>query len=80
MKTIHATYENGVFRPTEPVELPESCEVEFEPRIVAEARPQPPDPQFAHLDAGLARIYATLSHRYDGGSTDAAARHDEHQP
>jgi predicted DNA-binding antitoxin AbrB/MazE fold protein len=24
---IHAVYENGVFRPTEPVELPEKCQV-----------------------------------------------------
>jgi hypothetical protein len=80
MKTIHATYENGVFRPKEPVELPESCEVEFEPRIVVDVQPQPSDPQFAHLDAGLARIYAILAHRYDGGSPDAAARHNEHQP
>lgn len=80
MKTVHATYENGVFRPTGPVELPESCEVEFEPRLVAEVQPQPADPRFAHLDEGLARVYATLSHRYDGGSADAAARHDEHQP
>lgn len=31
-KTIHAVYENGVFRPTEPVDLPDPCEVEFEPR------------------------------------------------
>jgi predicted DNA-binding antitoxin AbrB/MazE fold protein len=33
-KTIHAVFENGVFRPTGPVDLPESCEVEFEPRTV----------------------------------------------
>jgi predicted DNA-binding antitoxin AbrB/MazE fold protein len=26
---IHAVYENGVFRPTEPVELPDSCLVEL---------------------------------------------------
>ena len=32
MQTIHAIYENGVFRPIEPVELPELCEVVFEPR------------------------------------------------
>lgn len=29
MKTIHAVYENGVFRPTVPVELPDNCEVEL---------------------------------------------------
>lgn len=34
MKTIHAVFEKGVFRPTEQVELPERCEVEFEPRVL----------------------------------------------
>jgi len=29
MSTIHAVYENGVFRPTVPVDLPERCEVEI---------------------------------------------------
>lgn len=32
--TIRAIYENGVFRPLEPVDLPDRCEVEFEPRLV----------------------------------------------
>ena len=35
MATIHAIYENGVFRPTEPVALAESTEVAFEPRVIA---------------------------------------------
>jgi predicted DNA-binding antitoxin AbrB/MazE fold protein len=34
-KTIHAVFENGVFRPVESVDLPEKSEVEFEPRLVA---------------------------------------------
>ena len=34
-KTIHAVFENGVFRPVESVDLPEKAEVEFEPRLVA---------------------------------------------
>ena len=80
MKTIHAVYENGVFRPLEPVELPEGCEVTVERRVAAAGQPQASDPQFAHLEPGLAKIYATLSHHYDGGSPDAAARHNEHQP
>lgn len=33
-KTIHAVFENGVFRPVESVDLPEKSEVEFEPRLV----------------------------------------------
>ena len=35
MKTIHAVYQHGVFRPLETVELPERAEVEFEPRPVS---------------------------------------------
>lgn len=35
MATIRAIFENGVFRPTEPVALAESTEVTFEPRPVA---------------------------------------------
>ena len=31
-RTIHAVYENGVFRPTEAVDLPEMCEVELDVR------------------------------------------------
>jgi predicted DNA-binding antitoxin AbrB/MazE fold protein len=80
MKTIHAVFENGVFRPTEPVDLPEGSEVTVELCAKAERQPQSTDPEFAHLEAGLRRIYALLSHSYDGGSPDAAARHNEHQP
>jgi predicted DNA-binding antitoxin AbrB/MazE fold protein len=71
MKTVHAIYENGVFRPLEQVDLPERCEVMFEPRPV-----KPEDPQ-ASAKAG---VYAVLSQRYESGESDVAARHEEHQP
>ena len=71
MKTIHAVYESGVFRPLETVELPERTEVEFEPRRVAQ-----PEDHNGHLDG----IYAILSERYESGEHDVAARHNEHQP
>jgi predicted DNA-binding antitoxin AbrB/MazE fold protein len=70
MKTVHAVYDKGVFRPTTEVELPQPCEVEFEPRIIG----QPDDPQH------LARLQEILSRRYASGQTDLAARHNEHQP
>lgn len=35
-KSIHAVFENGVFRPVEFVDLPEKAEVELEPRLVSE--------------------------------------------
>jgi predicted DNA-binding antitoxin AbrB/MazE fold protein len=71
MKTVHAVFEKGMFRPLEAVELPERCEVEFEPRPV---RPPGEDGD------GLSSIYAILSERYESGERDVAARHEEHQP
>lgn len=36
MGPIHAIYENGVFKPTEPVSLPEGTEVTVEPQTARE--------------------------------------------
>ena len=71
MKTVHAVFERGVFRPLEAVELPERSEVEFEPRPVR-----------APVENGdnLSSIYAILSERYESGEPDIAARHNEHKP
>jgi predicted DNA-binding antitoxin AbrB/MazE fold protein len=68
MAVIHAVYENGVFRPTEPVDLPESSKVEL--RLITPAAEE------QHLDA----IYTLLEARFESGEADVAARHDEHQP
>lgn len=79
MKTIHAVFENGVFRPTQEVELPEHCEVEFEPRVVATSV----DDRISELrrnDPKLAAVYEVLSRRYKSGHHDTAQRHNEHQP
>ncbi len=73
-QTIHAVYENGVFRPVEPVNLPDQCEVEVEVRQVIS------QPKEAAMSEGLAKIYAILGERYNSGHTDTAARHNEHQP
>ena len=72
-KPIHAIYENGVFRPVEPVDLPDRCEVEVEVRQVKEET-KPPG-----VSEGLAKIYAILGQRFDSGHGDTAARHNEHQ-
>jgi predicted DNA-binding antitoxin AbrB/MazE fold protein len=66
MMAVRAVYENGVFKPASPVNLPERAEVELE--IVAletEAIERLPP---------LAQI---LSRRYSTGQTEAAERHDE---
>ena len=68
MPVIHAVYENGVFRPKEPVNLPESVEVEL--RVVTSPSEE------TRLDA----IYNLLEARFESGEADVAARHDEHQP
>ncbi|MHB1038365.1 MAG: antitoxin family protein [Pirellulales bacterium] len=71
MNLVHAIYENGVFRPTVQVDLPEHCAVEFEPRITD---------QPASRAQALAAVYEIMSKRFDSGETDVAERHNEHQP
>jgi predicted DNA-binding antitoxin AbrB/MazE fold protein len=62
MSTVHAIYENGVFRPLESVDLPNQCHVEFEPRLVNGT------PKELNIDT----IYAVRSKRFDCGETDGA--------
>jgi predicted DNA-binding antitoxin AbrB/MazE fold protein len=76
ISTVHAIYEDGVFRPVAPVNLPEHTPVEFEPRVLNGAS-QPDQPA---MSEGLAKIYEILGRRYSSGYTDTAARHNEHQP
>jgi predicted DNA-binding antitoxin AbrB/MazE fold protein len=72
--TVHAIFENGVFRPVEPVALPESTPVELEVRVPEVLGPPPP------MTPGLAQVYAILGERYSSGHADTAERHNEHQP
>jgi predicted DNA-binding antitoxin AbrB/MazE fold protein len=69
MRVIHAIYEKGVFRPTEPVDLPEASEVEVELRVMNPS-----------TETRLDSIYSILEARFESGESDIAARHDEHQP
>jgi predicted DNA-binding antitoxin AbrB/MazE fold protein len=69
--TVRAIYENGVFRPTEAVNLPERARVEFEPKIVSSTE----DDRDAQQ-----RIYRLLGQSFPSGHTDTAERHNEHQP
>lgn len=68
VRNIRAVFEKGIFRPLEPVNLPENTEVE----IIAQAA----DGQ----DAAWNEIYETLSARFRGGDPKVAERHNEHQP
>lgn len=71
MKIIHAVYEKGVFRPTEPVDLPDGCEVTVEPKSAA-------------VPVGLSphqrRIRDLLRQPVDTDDPGLSGRHDEHQP
>jgi predicted DNA-binding antitoxin AbrB/MazE fold protein len=71
MKTIHAIFENGVFRPTEPVDLPEGSEVTVEPKSLAGAD---------ELSPRQKRIHELLRQPVDTGDPFLSERHDEHQP
>jgi predicted DNA-binding antitoxin AbrB/MazE fold protein len=68
--TIQAIFENGVFRPTGQVAMPEHCVVEFEPRIVSAPAEVP----------SLSDVYEILDRRFESGESNVAARHDDHQP
>lgn len=77
MATITAIFENGVFRPTGPVNLPEGTAVQIQaPDEVLDVRALVPP----GTDEGLIRIYECLAQSYDTGDPEAAARHNEHQP
>lgn len=73
MATIHAIYENGVFRPTMPVDLPEGTSVEVSSTML--------DLNADEIQASARKkVYEILSQRFDSDETDTAERHNEHQP
>ena len=74
MPSITAIYENGVFRPLAPVDLPEHSRVEFEPRVQGQGV------ETMLLPDGVERIRDVLARRYRSGHHDTAERHNEHQP
>jgi predicted DNA-binding antitoxin AbrB/MazE fold protein len=75
MKTIHAIYQKGVFRPTEPVDLPEGTTVRIVPEPPAEPEPTP-----VQVEAKR-RVSEILARRYDGGEPgNILETHNDHQP
>ena len=72
--TIHAVYENGVFRPVEPVHLPENCEVEL---LIYHSRPR--DSQ-APAPAPLAKLAAIAGEHPENPNlpSDLAKQHDHY--
>lgn len=70
MSIVLAKFDDGVFRPVGPVNLPNHCEVVFEPEVVMPSM----------TPEALDRIYTIMSRRHHSGEADVAARHNEHQP
>jgi predicted DNA-binding antitoxin AbrB/MazE fold protein len=71
---IQAVYENGVFRPIDPVELPENCSVELQIH-----KPLPVSVQ-ASASAPLAKL-AAIADQYSINAnlpTDLAEQHDHY--
>ena len=75
--TIRAVFENGVFRPIEPVNLSEGTVVDLQVTegVVNVRALVPPG-----TDEGLIRLYEILGRRFDSGHHNTAERHNEHQP
>jgi predicted DNA-binding antitoxin AbrB/MazE fold protein len=71
---IHAVFENGVFRPTEPVELPESCQVEL---LIHEQNPAKPH---SSTSTPLAKLAAIAGAHPENSELpiDLAAQHDHY--
>lgn len=77
MATINAICKNGVFRPVDPVDLPEGTKVEVQaPDEVINVRALVPQ----GTDEGLIGLYEIMARRFDTSDPQAAARHNEHQP
>jgi len=70
MGTIRAIYENGVFRPLEPIDLAEGSTVELCDLQVVNTKGS----------GGMDAIYEILDRRHSTAETDLAERHNEHQP
>lgn len=71
MNAIPAVFEKGVFRPVDPVELPEGTRVVVETEETVSER----------IRAARRRVFETLSRSYDTGEPgNILETHNEHQP
>lgn len=75
MKAIHAIYENGVFRPTDPVELPENCRVAL--TVSPEQQPAQSEPSSDPPLIGLMEALDQLPAKSELPE-DFAAQHDHY--
>lgn len=73
--TVKAIYQNGIFRPTEPVNWPENSEVQVSLGLERPSQAETEEERRAREE-----VLEILSHRYHSGHSDTAERHNEHQP
>ena len=72
MTTVNAIFRNGMFQPTERVELPENSRVQLQVECV--------DSEASGASKAVDEIYRIMGLRFHSGERDVAERHDEHQP
>ena len=72
MNLIHAIYERGIFRPTEPVELSDGCSVEFEYRV-SDAAIQPAAETLEGTSSNARRVQL-IRKRFAEGLTESESR------
>lgn len=83
MNTVRAVFENGVFRPKHPVDLPEATEVVFEPRPtegpiepIFISDPNPSPEEFRRILDELASVPGTKVLPPDFSREDIYDEHD----
>lgn len=76
MQSFEGIYENGVVRPLEPLNLPESTPVS----ILVPSMPAQGETSTIESSDGIEAIYEVLDRRHSTGIADLAERHNEHQP
>ncbi|HUQ69944.1 MAG TPA: antitoxin family protein [Planctomycetaceae bacterium] len=79
MNAIPAVFENGIFRPVDPIDIPEGTRVDVVvPAIPASDVAVEPTPEQV---AARKRVWELLSHSFDSGEpTNILETHNDHQP
>jgi predicted DNA-binding antitoxin AbrB/MazE fold protein len=71
MTKVDAIYKNGIFQPTEHVELPEDCRVRLNIETL--------EPSAEQAEA-MRGVYEVMSRRFRSGRQDLSEHHNGHQP
>ena len=72
VQTIKATFEDGVLKPTQPLDLPAHAQFRLTVELMEESDKDQSTP--------MTKIYEILSRQYASGHSDTSVRHNQHQP